>query len=117
MPWACRCTDISVLRTVLGIRSLEPGLDPQRIAAAALAVLDERGPAAFTMRAVAEALGVSPMGLYHHVKDKAELAKLVVEAAMSEMPLPEPTNRTWRDDLVEMARWFRRSCTAHPAVA
>jgi len=90
-------------------------LDVERIAAAALAVADERGARGFTMRAVAEALGVSPMSLYHHVADKAALAALVVDAAMSERPLPAPTG-DWREDMWQLARWTREMTLAHPVV-
>lgn len=93
-----------------------PELDRNRIAAAALAVADARGAAGFTMRAVAEALGVTPMALYHHVEDKAALAALLVDAAISEQPLPPPTG-AWQDDLWTIARWTRDSRRAHPAVA
>jgi AcrR family transcriptional regulator len=91
-------------------------LDVERIAAAALAVADERGAAGFTMRAVADALGVSPMALYHHVEDKAALAALVVEAALNERELPAPTGQSWQDGLYEMALWTRDLWLAHPAV-
>ena len=91
-------------------------LDPGRIAAAALAVADAEGAAGFTMRAVAQALGVTPMALYHHVQDKAALASLLVDAAIREHPLPPPTG-DWRDDLWTIARWTRDSRAAHPAVA
>jgi AcrR family transcriptional regulator len=92
-------------------------LDATRIAAAALAVADERGLNGFTMRAVAEALGVTPMALYHHVEDKAALAELVVNLVISERPLPAPTSGTWQDDLWEIARWTRETTLAHPVVA
>jgi TetR/AcrR family tetracycline transcriptional repressor len=90
-------------------------LDPGRIAAAALAVADAGGASGFTMRAVAQALGVTPMALYHHVADKAALAALLVDAAISEHPLPPPTG-VWQDDLWTIARWTRDNTRAHPAV-
>ncbi len=91
-------------------------LTTQRIAAAALSVADERGASGFTMRAVADAVGVTPMALYHHVEDKAALVALLVDAAIAERPLPPPTG-SWRDELWEMACWMRESTFAHPAVA
>lgn len=91
-------------------------LDPQRIAEAALALVSERGLEAFTMRAVADALGVTPMALYHHVKDKAELAILVIDAASRGRPLPAPTGQ-WREDLVAMALWTREGTLAAPALS
>jgi AcrR family transcriptional regulator len=97
-------------------RSAKPvELDPERIAAAGLAAVDKHGLAGFTMRAVAEALGVTPMALYHHVGDKAGLAALVVDAANKEVTLPPPTG-DWREDMWRMAQWSRRAVMAHPAV-
>lgn len=90
-------------------------LDSERIAVAALAVVDQRGVAGFTMRAVADVLGVTPMALYHHVGDKAGLAALVVDAANKEVSLPPPTG-DWREDMWRMAQWSRRAIMAHPAV-
>ena len=88
----------------------------EQIADASLVVADERGAAGFTMRAVAEKLGVTPMALYHYVEDKAGLVALVVDASIAERPLPPPTG-SWREDLYEMARWMREATLAHPAVA
>ncbi len=88
----------------------------EQIAEAALAVADERGAAGFTMRAVAETLGVTPMALYHYVEDKAALVALVVDASIAEHPLPPPTG-SWQEDLFDMARWMRQTTLAHPAVA
>ena len=90
-------------------------LDSDLIVATALAILEERGISGFTMRGVAEALGVTPMALYHHVKDKAALAVLVVEASGRERALPPPTG-DWRVDMWGMARWMRQTALARPAV-
>lgn len=98
-----------------GIAERVEDLDAGRIAAAALRVVDQGGAGAFTMRAVAEALGVTPMALYHHVADKAALAALVIDAAAREVPFPTPTG-DWREDLMAMARWSRQTTFAHPEV-
>jgi AcrR family transcriptional regulator len=90
-------------------------LDRERIADAALAVLDARGASGFTMRAVAEALGVTPMAPYHYVKDKAELAALVIQTAVDRHPLP-PVADDWQDDLWAVADWFQGYVQAHPAI-
>jgi AcrR family transcriptional regulator len=90
-------------------------LDQPRIATAAMRVADERGAAGFTMRAVADELGVTPMALYHHVADKAALVALLVETAARERPMPPPTG-SWQDDAWELARWMRDSMRAHPAI-
>ena len=90
-------------------------LTPQRIAAAALVVADKKGAAGFSMRAVADRLGVTPMALYHHVADKAGLVALLVDRVIAERALPPPTG-AWRDDLFELARWMREATLAHPAI-
>jgi AcrR family transcriptional regulator len=91
-------------------------LTPARIARAGLEVADEKGAAGFSMRLVAERLGVTPMALYHHVDDKAALVALLVDEVIAETPLP-PTTGEWRDDLVGLARWMRTSTLGHPAVS
>jgi AcrR family transcriptional regulator len=90
-------------------------LTPARIARAALEVADEHGAGGFSMRLVAERLGVTPMALYHHVDDKAALVALLVDEVIAETPLPSTTGR-WRDDLCALALWMRQSALAHPAV-
>jgi AcrR family transcriptional regulator len=87
-----------------------------RIAVAALRVADEQGASGFTMRAVADSLGVTPMALYHHVKDKAALVGLIVDAVIEGRPLPPPSG-AWQEDLLEMARWMREVTLIHPAVS
>jgi AcrR family transcriptional regulator len=86
-----------------------------RIARAALAVADEHGASGFSMRLIAERLGVTPMALYHHVDDKAAVVALVVDEVIAETPLPSTTGN-WRDDLIALALWMRQSAMAHPAV-
>ena len=91
-------------------------LDTERIAAAALALVDEHGLTGFSMRGVARALGVTPMALYHHVRNKEELAVLVVNAANAEIPRLEPTD-DWRESMWRMASAVRQLMLTHPRVA
>jgi TetR/AcrR family transcriptional regulator, tetracycline repressor protein len=93
-----------------------PDLDAEHIAAAALAVATKRGIAGFTMRAIADALAVTPMALYHHVRNKAALAALLVDASIRSHPLPSSTGE-WRDDLFSMAQWMREHAHAQPVIA
>jgi AcrR family transcriptional regulator len=86
------------------------------IAAAGLDLIDQGGPDALTMRAVAEALGVSTMGLYHHVANKAALVDLLVDRAYRERPLPTPSGEDWREDLLVLSKWTREITKAHPAL-
>lgn len=48
---------------------------------AALHLLDEKGPAALTMRALAGRLGVTPMTIHHHFGDRAGLIEALADRA------------------------------------
>src|SRR6185436_10525889 len=89
----------------------------KQIAVAALAIVDERGPRALTMRAVADALGVTAMALYHYVDDKTALVALLVDEAIGDRPLPSPTGAGWEEDVLELARWMRGGAQLHPGIA
>ena len=52
-----------------------------QIAAAALAIADRDGLEAVSMRSVAARLGVGTMSLYNHVRNKADLERLLLDAA------------------------------------
>ena len=80
-------------------------IDRKQIATAALAIVDERGPKALTMRAVADALGVTAMALYHYVEDKTALVALLVDEAIGDRPLPSAHRRGVG----------RRTCSSSPA--
>ena len=83
--------------------------------AASLQLADEQGLAAITMQAVANRLGVTPMALYRHVTNKADLLDGVVESVLLEVPLPDP-NDPWPDRLAAIARGTRIAALRHPGV-
>lgn len=69
-----------------------PKISRAEIVGAADAVIAADGPAALTMRRVATELGCTPMALYHHVRDKDELLRLLLEDYADQVewpPLPE----------------------------
>ncbi|AXX30771.1 TetR/AcrR family transcriptional regulator C-terminal domain-containing protein [Actinosynnema pretiosum subsp. pretiosum] len=88
-----------------------PGVD--RIVAAAVALADEDGLAALSMRRVAEALGVGTMSLYTHVPGKAELVEAMVDAVSASTPR-EPATGGWRERLEAVARDNRALLLRHP---
>lgn len=63
----------------------KPGLGPEQIVSAGVAVADEGGLDSLSMRRVAERLGVGAMSLYRHVRDKAELLDLMVDRVLGEV--------------------------------
>lgn len=93
-------------------------LTRQRVVAETLALIDEQGIAAVSMREVGERLGVQGMALYRHVASRDELFDLVVERVVDELSA-DPDVRTrpvdgWRDYLVRLAHGVRRYAIAHP---
>src|ERR1700745_3233026 len=70
-----------------GLTRREP-LSRTRGLGAALALADETGLATFSMRGLAQELGVVPMALYKHVANKEELLDGMVDIVFSEIELP-----------------------------
>ncbi|HEX5825992.1 MAG TPA: TetR/AcrR family transcriptional regulator C-terminal domain-containing protein [Candidatus Limnocylindrales bacterium] len=94
-------------------RGPAPKLDRARIVARALEVLDAEGVAAVSFRRLADDLGVTPMSLYWHVADKAELLELVGHAILDEIALPAPAG-DWKDELRDVHRGMFDVFLRHP---
>jgi AcrR family transcriptional regulator len=82
---------------------------------AALAIADEKGLEAVTMRAVAARIGVTAMALYPHVQSKDELLDGLLGRLLAEVSVPDP-GKPWRDRLREFAHSAREAAHRHPAV-
>ncbi|NGN70305.1 TetR/AcrR family transcriptional regulator [Streptomyces sp. A7024] len=85
---------------------------------AAMAIADEKGLAAVSMRAVAQRVGVTPMALYPHVGSKAALLDLMVGRLLS-MLGEDPAMRAaadadWRTRLRVFASSARLGLQTHP---
>lgn len=92
-----------------------PPLTPERIDAAALALVDEGGMKALSMRRLGAALGVDPMAIYHHVPSKQELFHRLVRHVFAAMPEPDPRG-AWDDRVRAWAHAYRIVVAAHPAL-
>jgi AcrR family transcriptional regulator len=90
-------------------------IDRAAVLAASLQLADEQGLAAVTMQSVADRLGVTPMALYRHVANKADLLDGVVESILLEVPLPDPTD-DWATRLTALARGTRLAARRHPEI-
>lgn len=91
-------------------------LSRDRILETALAVVDEDGAEALTMRRVAAKLGVDPMALYRHVKSKDALLDGVVEMLWRHVPQPRRGD-DWTEALRSFAHGLRAVVNAHPGAA
>jgi AcrR family transcriptional regulator len=90
-------------------------IDRARVLAEALALADEAGLEALTMAGVANRLRVTPMALYRHVANKAELLDGVAELLLTEFP-PSPAGLPWSQRLSVLAGNIRASARRHPSV-
>ena len=82
------------------------------IAEAAIALCDEDGVAALSMRKVAARLGVGTMSLYHYVRTKDELLTLMSDGIMGELLLDE-VPRGWREGLRAVALQTKAAFDRH----
>jgi len=73
-------------------------LSRERVIAQAVALADEKGLAALSMRALAGRLGVEAMSLYHHVAGKEALLDAMLDVVFAEMHLPV-IGGDWRAEL------------------
>jgi AcrR family transcriptional regulator len=86
-------------------------LDRTRIVDAAIAVADESGAAAVTMKAVASRLGCTPMALYRYVRNKDGLTDLMLDRGAAEVP---PAEGPWRPALHALSLETRAMIKRHP---
>lgn len=86
----------------------DPPLTVDEIVDTALTLTAEHGLGALTMRAVAGAVGVTQMSLYHHLADKGALIDLVADAVVAGVPMPAE-DLAWDRWLIEYhdALWKR----------
>lgn len=91
------------------------GLNREQVLDATLAVAEEAGLDAVSMRRVATRLGVTPMALYRHVGDKQSLLDALVERLLDDLPLPDPS-LGWAERLAGLAGHLRAAARRRPDV-
>jgi AcrR family transcriptional regulator len=87
-------------------------LSPERIARAALKLIDRHGLEAFSMHKLSASLRCETMSLYHHLKSRGEVMDAVAGLLMSE--IHAPTEGTWQDRLRGFAHSYRAVALKHP---
>ncbi|MEO6510519.1 MAG: TetR family transcriptional regulator [Nocardioides sp.] len=92
-----------------------PALTTGRIARAALAIVEESGYPAVSMRAVAQRLDTGQASLYAHVRGKADLDRVMIEEAWADFPWS--TQGSWRERLSSDATSIRRLYARYPGLA
>jgi AcrR family transcriptional regulator len=95
------------------------GLTRDRIAAAAVDLVDRDGLERFGVRRLATAMGVDPMSIYHHVKGKMALLDAISAAVLAEAEAEIAATGTpgpWDDTARRLARAYRDLARRHPRV-
>ena len=87
-----------------------------RILAAAVGLADRDGIESLSMRKLAHQLGVDPMSLYNHVRDKEDLLDGIVDVVVGEIE-PVPDGADWRSSLRATILAARRTLLLHPWAA
>ncbi|QRR09125.1 TetR family transcriptional regulator [Burkholderia sp. MS455] len=90
------------------------GLDKDAIVAAALALLEDVGEAAFSVRKLAQSVGCDPMSVLYHFKSKDGLSRAIANA-LSRSLVPVDDTLPWRERLRDLARQYRALALRHPA--
>ena len=88
-------------------------LTRERILQTGLQMIDEQGLEAFTMRKLAQELGVDPMSIYRHFENKDALLDGVADVLWSEVKLPE-SRVGWEALLRSFATSLRALAHVHP---
>jgi len=91
-----------------------PSLSREEIARVALEIGSAEGFEQMSMRSLARVLGVTPMALYHHVKDKNDLTGLIVDSVLAQVEVPTPDFGDWKSRLAELTRQHFEERTRYP---
>ncbi|HEY3669550.1 MAG TPA: helix-turn-helix domain-containing protein, partial [Acidimicrobiia bacterium] len=87
----------------------------QEIVDAALVIAERIGVDRVTMRILADELGVSVATAYYHVESKAELLRLMGDAALAQVACP-PRETPWDRRLTALSHDVRRTTARYPGL-
>lgn len=88
-------------------------LSAERIAAAALALVDKDGLDGFSFRILAKKLGCEAMSIYHYYPSKAHLFDAMVEMCIAETEIPS-SEMHWIERLRRVCHAYRATALRHP---
>jgi AcrR family transcriptional regulator len=97
-------------------RPRTPLLSRELIRDMALAIIDEHGLPALSMRRLAEALGVQAASLYSHYPTKDDVLDAVTNLVVGDVDTSGFADGDWRTGLTTWARSYRSALAAHPHV-
>jgi AcrR family transcriptional regulator len=103
-------------RGAVGAPSERATLTRAAVLAAALRIADTEGLPALTIRKLATAVGVTPMAVYRHCRNKAEITDGILDLVVGQSAPTRHDSRDWAEWLRITLRIMRRALRAHPGV-
>lgn len=100
-----------------GGRKARAALTRERILEKALELLALDPEGDLSMRALADALGVAPMSLYRHVRNKDDLLDGLTNLAVGRWVVDLPASECWTERTLAWMHGVREKLHEHPAVA
>jgi AcrR family transcriptional regulator len=91
-------------------------LSRQTILRAALEIADRDGLGGLTMRKIAGRLGASPMGVYRHFRNKAEIVDGLVDLVIGDYDVTDHQESSWTEWVRETFLQMKRALCAHPGI-
>ena len=82
---------------------------------AAVKIVRAGGYEEMTIRSLAAELGVAPMSLYRHIRDKDDLLDEVVDRLLAKAWRPSAAEGDWQEWVIEAAANLRTFLVSHPA--
>lgn len=95
----------------------QPALTPQTIVDAALALAEENGLPAVSIRRLASRLGVTPMAIYWHFPNKDALLDAMASRILDSVPLPLDPSAAWALRLRQILGDLLAALREQPAIA
>lgn len=92
-------------------------LSTEEILDRALRMIRADGVESLSMRKLAQALGVAPMSLYHHVRNRDELIERVMDALLARIATPLPHAEGWQEQLRVLGMAILDLLAWHPGIA
>jgi TetR/AcrR family transcriptional regulator, tetracycline repressor protein len=107
-------------QTATRTRKSRPGakrgdLSRDKLIAAGIELIDAGGAEALTMRALADAVGVTPMALYNHFSSKRDLLAAVAEHIIGGAQF-DGRHADWREQIHHCFGLVRNLCLQHPGL-
>ena len=89
-------------------------LNREKVLKAAIALADQHGLDALSMRKLAQSLGVEAMSLYNHIANKDDLFDGMVDIVISEIAVPNLGNDDWKQAMRDRANSAHSVLLQHP---